>query len=200
AEDGGDGAGDFGRFGESRDEDGAGVEGVDRMAAQTHETGFCFGGVQRGAAAARAMGDDGVGDLGGNSDAGKGIDNEGALEGAVGCGREVLELAAAAGPEMRAGRGAAVGARRDYVEEAGAVALDLGNDRFAGEGERDEDRLAVAHGDALAAKAEALDGEGFGAAHLLARRDWTAPSSGIEGCAPRVRQASPAATPARSMA
>src|SRR5690606_40562364 len=71
-----------------------------------------------------------------------------------------LELAAAAGAEMRTFGGDALGAGLLPGERFGAVAGYAGGDHLAGQGEGHEDARAVMERDAFAPVAQGVDGQG----------------------------------------
>ncbi len=195
----GDIAGDFWRAGQRRNQNRAKIEIVNGVAAQRHEAGSPGRGVERGPATPRAVRYDRVLDLGRNPGALKGLGDQRALEREIKFGRKMLELAAAAGAVMRAWCLPPFRCRGKDIDELPAIALDLGGDRFAGQRQRHEDRLAIKGCDALAPMAKPFDDEGFEGHFGAAIRAVTAPTSGMEGWAPLTRQARPAATPARSM-
>lgn len=85
------------------------------------------------------------------------------LEGEIAIVSEMLERAAAAFTIMRATLANAVGTGRYDVDDAGAVAVNFGGDRLAGQGERRKHLPAIMRGDAVALRAKTFDGEGDGA-------------------------------------
>jgi len=150
-----DGAGNLGRAGQGRHENGTGVDVMHLMAAQAHIAGAFLAGMEGGAAAAVAGGVDEAGDFG--VDAGKaerGFDEAG-LEGFVAGAIHMLQLAAAAGAEMRTERFDPVGGRLNDVEQGAAIAFCSDFNVFAGQREGHENLAAVNLGDAFALVAEA---------------------------------------------
>jgi hypothetical protein len=58
---------------------------------------------------------------------------------------------------MAAARRGAIRRGGENFQDAGAVSVDFGQNRFAGQGERHEDLLAIVHGNAIALRAKTLD-------------------------------------------
>ena len=71
---------------------------------------------------------------------------------------QVLQRTAATFTIVRAAWGDAISAGCRDLDDARAVAVDFRGDDFAGQGQRREDLLSIVRGDAIALRAQAIDG------------------------------------------
>ena len=144
------------RVGDRADGDVHQIPGLARLVTEPGGLAAAAAGVQRHAPPASRLGGERRQDLGLDLLAGQGSGEAAHLPGEIGLARPVLQGAAAAGPEMRAGRGDALGARFEHLHQLAPLAAAYRQHALTRQGEGHEGRSG---GHAIALAADRLDGQ-----------------------------------------